>query len=83
MQEVGQPLNLIDDHKAVVWSQFLTQSAGIPTEAQVNACVEQIVHANTAKIVHNQRCFSSLAGPEKEVGFLAEESARGKKPWDI
>lgn len=66
-------MDLIDDDEAIARLQFLTESAGIPTEAEIYACVQQIVDSETCEIVQNQRCFTSLAGSEKEVGLLIKK----------
>ncbi len=74
IQQSRQSLNFIDDNDAIFWRDLFGQALGTLAEGEIHGRVQEIVDAGTFEVLADEEAFPRLAGAEKKVRFLSQET---------
>ena len=74
IQQGRQSLNFIDDDDLIFGRDFFSQALGTLAEGEIRGRIQEIVNAGTFKVLADEEAFPRLAGAEKKVRLLSQET---------
>ena len=82
VEELRQPLDLVDDDYPIVWAQLLLEPPGITRQREVGSGVEEVVDPVPLHCLRHQEALARLPWPEEEVRLLREQRGEIEYPGD-
>jgi hypothetical protein len=74
VQEIRQPLDLVDDHDLAIADDLLLDAAGFTAEGQIGRGIQEIVDPHAGKRMGDERRLPRLPWTEEEVRLLFDDS---------
>jgi hypothetical protein len=82
VQQVGHPLDFVDDDRAVRWREFLADTSGILADSQIGRRIQKVIDFNVLEAVADQEGFAGLTRPQEKMGLLRQETGKVQGPFD-
>ena len=80
VQQLRQPLNLVNYHHRIARREFLHDPAGILAQSQVRCSVKQIVDSHIRERLADEKGLARLSRSKQEVRLLLNEPREVEDP---